>query len=361
MNRTSPFKMNISTTPLAMVKTDNTADMVSVAKEMHWYSSVVFGTFFVVVGLIGNMLSMIIWNRKSLRSSTGTYLIAQAAADMSVLIFFFFTDSLAMMDPDIKRDDSYGMFYSYVGYPIFYLAIIISIWMTVGVTVDRYIQVCWISYSKSMCNHKRSLSGIGIISLLCFIINIPHFFTYEPVHERNATDDSFVMTEFGKGHGSQSYEFWVHCMFLVLVPWVTIFCLNLMIIKQVLKTGAKMSDRKSVYAKEKTKRAENQLTTLLLTVTFTFLVLIALQCITQCFFMMKPKTVNFELVNEAFAVAKLGVIINSSINFFLYCLSGRRFRKELFSIMGWQFNFGDHSDLSSDRSGSGSETKTSAM
>lgn len=145
-----------------------------------------------------------------------------------------------------------------------------------------------------MCNHKRSLSGIGIISLLCFIINIPHFFTYEPVHERNLTDDAYVMTEFGKGHGSQSYEFWVHCMFLVLVPWVTIFCLNLMIIKQVLKTGAKMSDRKSVYAKEKTRKAENQLTTLLLTVTFTFLVLIALQCITQCFFMLKPKTVSIK-------------------------------------------------------------------
>lgn len=84
-------------------------------------------------------------------------------------------------------------------------------------------------------------------------------------------------------------------MFLVLVPWITILCLNVLIIRQVVKTGAKMADRKSVYAKEKTKKAENQLTTLLLTVTFTFLVLIALQCITQCFFMLKPKTVRTKL------------------------------------------------------------------
>lgn len=176
-----------------------------------------------------------------------------------------------------------------------------------------------------MCNHKRSLSGIGIISLLCFIINIPHFFTYEPVHERNATDDSFVMTEFGKGHGSQSYEFWVHCMFLVLVPWVTIFCLNLMIIKQVLKTGAKMSDRKSVYAKEKTKRAENQLTTLLLTVTFTFLVLIALQCITQCFFMMKPKTVSIKLPNISFLLFCFTTVGSDHIRFALISQDPSRF------------------------------------
>jgi hypothetical protein len=56
-------------------------------------------------------------------------------------------------------------------------------------------------------------------------------------------------------------------MFLVLVPWFSIFSMNLMIIRQVLKTGAKMSSRKSAYAKEKSKKAETQLTTLLLTVT----------------------------------------------------------------------------------------------
>ena len=149
---------------------------------------------------------------------------------------------------------------------------------------------------QSMCNHKRALLGIGIICLLCFIINIPHFFTYHTVSERNVTDDAFTQTEFGKSHGSLDYEFWVHCMFLVLVPWFSIFSMNLMIIRQVLKTGAKMSSRKSAYAKEKSKKAETQLTTLLLTVSFTFLVLIALQCITQCFFMLKPESVSINCI-----------------------------------------------------------------
>lgn len=40
------------------------------------------------------------------------------------------------------------------------------------------------------------------------------------------------------------------------------------------------------------------------------------------------------IVNEAFSVAKLGIVINSSINFFLYCLSARKFRKELFKVLG---------------------------
>ena len=39
------------------------------------------------------------------------------------------------------------------------------------------------------------------------------------------------------------------------------------------------------------------------------------------------------VVDEAYAIAKLGVIINSSINFILYCVSGQWFRKELAMVL----------------------------
>jgi hypothetical protein len=53
-----------------------------------------------------------------------------------------------------------------------------------------------------------------------------------------------------------------------------------------------MLQNRGEIAQMKAQRRENQLTKLLLTVTFTFLALIALQCITQCFFMMKPEFVS---------------------------------------------------------------------
>lgn len=304
-------------------------DMMATAKKMHFVTSTIFGTIFVVVGIIGNILSILVWKREKMRSSTGTYLIGQAIADMGLLFFFFVTDSIPMMDPDVKTSYAYGMFYCYIGFPIFFLFVICSIWFTVGVTVDRYIQVCWISDAKKMCNTTRALTGLGIIAFLCFIINVPHFATYVPVHisERNITDDAYKATEYGAGAGSATYEFWVHCMFLVLVPWATIFILNMLIIRTISKMNRKMSEKRSSEGFSKAKKSEAQLTRILLTVTFTFLVLIALQCITQCFFMLK--TGNRRIVSEAFSIAKLGVVINSAINFFLYCLSGKRFRKEL--------------------------------
>ena len=43
--------------------------------------------------------------------------------------------------------------------------------------------------------------------------------------------------------------------------------------------------------------------------------------------------VNFALVSEAFSIAKLGIVINSSVNFYLYCLSAKRFRDELWTML----------------------------
>lgn len=132
-----------------------------------------------------------------------------------------------------------------------------------------------------------------------------------------------------------NYEFWVHCMFLVLAPWATIFVLNMLIIQRVTKINRQMGAKRGSSGKEKAKKSEAQMTRLLLTVTFTFLVLIAFQCITQCFFMLKEG--NHRIVSEAFSIAKLGIVINSSINFFLYCLSARRFRKELAALVCARF------------------------
>lgn len=318
---------NAKPTPLA-----DEFDM-EIAKKMHFITSVWIGTIFFIFGTVGNILSIIIWLRKPMRSSTGTYLIGLAVADIGLLFFFFLIDSIKMLHPELNNNYAYAVFFSYVGYPILYLFVICSIWITVGVTVDRYIQVCWIAHSKAMCNQKRALIGLGIIVLLCFIINIPHFNTYKPVmdRERNASDPAIVFTEFGNTHGSQMYEFWVHCMFLVLVPVVTIFILNMLIICQVRKVNRQMESKRGESGKSKARKSEAQLTKLLLTVTFTFLILIAFQCIVQCFFMLKQG--HKEIVSEAYAIAKLGVVINSSINFLLYCVSGKRFRKELINVV----------------------------
>ena len=94
-----------------------------------------------------------------------------------------------------------------------------------------------VSIPQILCSQKMAVFGIVLISVLCFIVNTPHFGSHYaiPDADRDAGAPAYDVTEFGKGKGSQLYEFWVHCMFLVLVPWIIILSLNLMIICRVTK------------------------------------------------------------------------------------------------------------------------------
>ncbi|KAH3839842.1 probable G-protein coupled receptor 139 [Dreissena polymorpha] len=307
---------------------------MEITDKIHFVTSAIIGPIFICLGLVGNILSMLVWRRWKMRSSTGTYLIGQAIADMGLLVFFMLTDSILMFRHSIASSSTFGAFYAFVGYPLFFLFLLCSIWFTVGVTVDRYIQVCWINKAKEMCSEKRAWIGLSIITILCFLFNAPHFATYEPVPdvERKSSDAGLRFTEYGSSTGNINYELWVQCMMILEpVPWAIILTLNLLIIKRVTTTNQQMDIKRGSSGKKMARKSEAQLTRLLLTVTFTFLVLTAPRCIMQCFILFKSG--DHVVFSKAFAIAKLGLVINSSINFFLYCLSGKRFRKELRSVV----------------------------
>ena len=80
---------------------------------------------------------------------------------------------------------------------------------------------------------------------------------------------------------------------------------------------------------------EKQVTISLLAVTFTFIVLLFWQCVSKCFFMLKfgqeldSHLEIWKFVDGNFALSKIGLVLNSAINSFIYCCCGSNFRKEL--------------------------------
>ena len=89
----------------------------------------------------------------------------------------------------------------------------------------------------------------------------------------------------------------------------------------------------------KQRKRENQVTRTLLVVTSSFLVLLALQCVSKCFWMTvyKRKEMNensWMKIDSLYGFAKIGMVINSSINCLLYCVTGSMFKKELAKLFG---------------------------
>ena len=275
-------------------------------------------------------------------TATGIYLITLGIVDSGLLFFFLLTDSIPTNSPAVKKSYAYASFFSYFGYPIFFFFVVASIWIMIGVTVTRFIMVKFPVKAKDWCSSRRAYFGIAATLTAIFIINVPHFFSYRPVKVKGG--HTFKLTEYGSSESAQMYEFWVHCMFMVLVPWATIAILNAIIIHSMLsRTKYMQSLDKTASSKPERNKQDRQMTRVLLTITFTFLFLLAMQCITQCFFMLgfgKPTTTwDQNAVNLAFAFAKMGVVINSAINCFLYCFTGSVFRAELKKM----FTFGGDS------------------
>lgn len=289
-------------------------------------------------GLIGNALSIFIWLKIIKKNfggnkSTAIYLVALAMVDSALLIFFLTDDSLPKLTPSLLMKDSFCYFHSYIGFPFFFLCIAASIWLLVCVTLNRFIMVSFPVKAKTLCSPTRAYIGIGVTLFCCFLVNIPHFLNFRPI---NAPGKSCIsVTDYGRNL-APDYEFWVHCIFLVLAPWAAIALCNGGIIYALQKRAKKMSSKMS---KSNDRQSQDrQMTMMLLVVTFAFLLLLAWQCITQCFWMLRVGFDNkvdrsmWVNIDKSFALAKLGVVINSSINFLLYSCTGSVFRKELISM-----------------------------
>ena len=226
----------------------------------------------------------------------------------------------------------------------------------------------------SKCMTFWSIFGLLLFG---FIINFPHFFNYEavPVYDSESGNVSYWTynaTEYGMSEMCQHYEFWLHCMLIVILPWIFIAILNMLIVRNIFFTSNNLMmaggfsqvslnnnmepqhRRISVISitedgcvggggsgiiglsTERLKRLEQdrQITFQLLTVTFVFLILMAWQCVNQCFWMKKfgqgdDSGSIWDNTDTSYALAKIGVVINSSINTFLYCLTGTLFRTQL--------------------------------
>jgi 7 transmembrane receptor (rhodopsin family). len=217
------------------------------AEYLHWLCSVPIGATLAIIGLIGNIISIIIWFRlnrsKSRRNkSTALYFMTLAFCDSSLLVFFLLHDSLPSTVTSIKATYGFAVLYSWCFFPMFFFSLVCSIWMVVGVTVNRYIMIAFPTKVQKLYSNTRSKLGIlGIIGF-AFLVNLPHFFTFHVVEKDGGYYS--LPTDYGSSQHSINYEFWAHCIVLVLVPWAVIAILNGLIIFNLRKQMKKFVTEK---------------------------------------------------------------------------------------------------------------------
>ncbi|CAL4108643.1 unnamed protein product, partial [Meganyctiphanes norvegica] len=162
-----------------------TMDMAS--EDLEHYSLVLDASRFIVqrilvpivlmVGLVGNAVTIIVLTRRQMRSTTNLYLTALAISDLMYLVFTFLL-SFSHHDGIHKETVHYYHFYRYA---LWFVdgSSSTSIWLTVTFTIERYIAVCHPIKGKVFCTEKRAKRVILGVFLLCFALtaSTPHEWT----------------------------------------------------------------------------------------------------------------------------------------------------------------------------------------
>lgn len=149
-------------------------------------------------GLIGNILSLMVLQRKSMTSSTYSYLSALSACDLLVLTFYAIgLLMLRDLDKPIHGEAWQGdWLMTYVFRFVHSLAFtfhVTSIWLTLAFTVDRYIMICHPFKGELYCTVSRARKVICGLYLGGVIFNIPKFFEYKTSKIEWKNNDIFVI------------------------------------------------------------------------------------------------------------------------------------------------------------------------
>ena len=138
---------------------------------------------------------------------------------------------------------------------------------------------------------------------------------------------------------------WLSFVLNAIIPFTMLIHMNYVIVKSVRKSQKMFApneistnegiDQRIDTRQKNLKTAENQLTVMLLLVTTLFLILLCPTYFRFIYLMLTTRDTPFEYAKSMFLfqiTSKL-YITNSGINFYLYCISGQKFRNDLKEIL----------------------------
>ncbi|XP_078575049.1 putative G-protein coupled receptor 139 [Branchiostoma floridae x Branchiostoma japonicum] len=282
--------------------------------------------FILVIGVPGNVLSFVVMMGPRLRKAPSSlYLAALAVVDT---IFLLTSVGLQILhDEDIiHASDVYCKLTKFLVRSSGYL----SAWITTAFTVERYIAVCHPMRRSALCTMDKTRKVLlGMVLVVCSVSCLEFWAQVERenmcVFRDPQTWLNITIYDMTAGR---------------LIPTAAVGVINIVIVIRVLQTQ-KNRQNLSKCAKETEKR-QNQITVVLFTVSTTFFLLTVPQSVSVVYDLSSHGGLHGGLqdIDEDTLFRKqvtnhtlaLMFKLNFSVNFILYCVTGRRFREAFLRI-----------------------------
>ena len=281
----------------------------------------------ILVGTMGNFLSFVIMLRREMRQTpTFLYLATLAVADTCVLY-------LSALKTWVRTISGFELLHmSNAGCKIIFFIIHFSInfsaWLIVAVTIERFLAVWYPLKANTLCSLSRARFIVLMIALI-FILNSHIFWTAELHHYPVS------------GHSScQAYAYenfvcnvfpWIHMVLYSFLPFVILLVFNSLIIVSLVKNKGIFSNMTK--DERSSREKHHRLAITLLSISFTWIITTMPRPLHQ---IATPQPTSMDEAGYRLlgkVICYMLMYTNHSINFFLYCLTGQRFRVVFMKFM----------------------------
>ncbi|CAH1780743.1 unnamed protein product [Owenia fusiformis] len=272
----------------------------------------------IILGTIGNTLSLIVLTRKNMRKITSSiYLSVLAVVDTTVLYTGLLRHWIRhIYDIDIRSITPGGCKFHLF---FIYFSVHHSAWILVAVTFERLVAVYIPHKARIYCSSFIAFITVCLISFVLLFINLHFFWTSGiKINDLGIPECDIVGNRY-KNFDMYTWPLIDACI-ASFIPFIIMFTSNVLIIIKVRKLTSTNESKMT------------SMTAMLLTVNFVFII-----CTSPIVLYYNFKTTWYPDDEESTiakadlhdAICNLFVYTNNSINFLLYCLSGPKFRREL--------------------------------
>ena len=295
----------------------------------------------VLCGTFGNALSFCVLIRKAMSdTSVYFYLAMLAIADIGVLLLSAFKTWIRVVSGFEMLHVS-GISCKLIMY-IFLICLHMSAWFVIAVTVDRFI-VIWLPLSayrsgsssflgNYICRESHQCKFVSAGMLITLLLYNGHLLWTIDL-KGNDSADKLSTTYYCRANPANHFMSSIFPVMKLLsycvIPFFIVLILNAAIITRISKTKPLLSINRPTTIKGKTSSHQSRITGMLLTVSITWLLLTGPFTIWS----LVPNNENTSSSEaQSFLIKTVCftlMYMNHSINFYLYCLTGAKFRRQL--------------------------------
>lgn len=309
--------------------------------------------FICIFGVVTNILNFIVLTRKTLKTEINTILATLAVSDglvMLVYVPYAFDYAFNLNTSDERFTYGYAL-YLYVHATLTQTFHTISIFLTIVLAFYRYVCICRNSLKKILL--KKSNHLMLIACCMALLASIPLFLSLEINKQPVKSSEGVTYYLLGSSEFTRHHEkvfIWIYSVIIKLIPCIvlTFFSIKLVQVLLRVKRNIARNGIGSLHMSQRRRSQTDHTTIMLLAVLILFLITefpqgifgLLSAVLHRNFFVdcyqrlgkltnvqdcrMKQNVIHFSTLGGLFDFLAL---LNSSVNFILYCLMSKRFRE----------------------------------